>query len=47
MNAGRNIPSFNTSERVIRGLLAAALIAAVAWSLTGNASPEVLVYRFL
>ncbi|QSX78358.1 hypothetical protein [Agrilutibacter solisilvae] len=46
MNAGRHTPSFNTSERIVRSLLAAALIAAVIWSLTGNASPEVIVSRF-
>ena len=36
MNAGRNIPSFNTSERIARGVLAAMLIAAVVWSLSGH-----------
>ena len=36
MNAGRNIPSFNTSERIVRGVIAAMLIAAVAWSLSGH-----------
>ena len=40
MNAGKHIPSFNTSERVARSLLAAALIAAVLWALTGNAPPN-------
>jgi hypothetical protein len=37
MNAGRNIPSFNTSERIVRGVLAAMLIAAVIWSISGHA----------
>jgi hypothetical protein len=37
MNAGRNIPSFNTSERIVRSVLAAMLIAAVAWALSGGA----------
>ena len=38
MNAGRNISTSDKSERVSRSLLATALILAVGWALTGNAS---------
>jgi hypothetical protein len=42
MNAGRHIPTHNRAERILRSLLAAALVTAVAWALTGNASPTTL-----
>ena len=43
MNAGRHIPTQNRAERILRSLLAAALVSAVAWALTGNAPPTKLL----
>jgi hypothetical protein len=43
MNAGRNISTSDKSERVFRSLLATALILAVGWALTGNASPTAIL----
>jgi hypothetical protein len=45
MNAGKNIPTFDKTERFFRSLLAVALITAVVWALTGNAPPDALLGR--